>query len=50
MLVRIDREREDRKIATGWFARTRIPVYCLFLTVHLKEEERFLLKQSGIGL
>jgi hypothetical protein len=33
MRVRIDREREERKIATGWFARVRIPAYCLSLTI-----------------
>jgi len=47
--VRIDREREERKIVTGWFARTRIPAYCLFLTVHFTEEERYLIRHSGIG-
>ena len=49
MRVRIDREREERKIATGWFARTRIPAYCLFLTVHFSEEERYLIRHTGIG-
>ena len=49
MRVRIDREREERKIATGWFARTRIPAYCLSLTVSFSEEERYLIRHSGIG-
>src|ERR1700733_10836803 len=49
MRVRIDREREERKIATGWFARTRIPAYCLFLTIHFTEEERYLIRHTGIG-
>jgi hypothetical protein len=49
MRVRIDREREERKIATGWFARTRIPSYCLYLTIHFTEEERYLLRHTGIG-
>jgi hypothetical protein len=49
MRVRIDREREERKIATGWFARTRIPAYCLFLTIHFSEEERYLIRHTGIG-
>ena len=49
MRVRIDREREERKIATGWFARARIPAYCLFLTVHFTEEERYLIRHTGIG-
>ena len=49
MRVRIDREREERKIATGWFARTRIPAYCLFLTVNFSEEERYLIRHTGIG-
>jgi hypothetical protein len=49
MRVRIDREREERKIATGWFARTRIPAYCLSLTVHFSEEERYLIRHTGIG-
>ena len=49
MRVRIDREREERKIATGWFARTRIPAYCLSLTVSFTEEERYLIRHTGIG-
>ena len=49
MRVRIDREREERKIATGWFARARIPAYCLFLTIHFTEEERYLVRHTGIG-
>ena len=49
MRVRIDREREERKIATGWFARTRIPAYCLSLTVNFSEEERYLIRHTGIG-
>jgi hypothetical protein len=49
MRVRIDREREERKIATGWFARARIPAYGLFLTVHFTEEERYLIRHTGIG-
>ena len=49
MRVRIDREREERKIATGWFARTRIPAYCLSLTIHFTEEERYLIRHAGIG-
>jgi hypothetical protein len=49
MRVRIDREREERKIVTGWFARTRIPAYCLFLTIHFTEEERYLIRHTGIG-
>ena len=49
MRARIDREREERKIATGWFARTRIPAYCLFLTIHFTEEERYLIRHTGIG-
>ena len=49
MRVRIDREREERKVPAGWFARTRIPAFCLSLTVHFNEEERYLLKHSGIG-
>ncbi|MGD1037986.1 MAG: hypothetical protein ABR878_12510 [Roseiarcus sp.] len=49
MRVRIDREREERKIATGWFARARIPAYCLFLAVNFSEEERYLIRYTGIG-
>ncbi len=49
MRVRIDRERQERNIATGWFARARIPAYCLFLTVHFTEEERYLIRHTGIG-
>lgn len=49
MRVRIDREREQRRIRTGWFSRASLPAYVLSLTVHFSEEERFLLRQSGIG-
>ena len=49
MRVRIDRAREERKIATGWFARARIPAYCLSLTIHFTEEERYLVRHTGIG-
>jgi hypothetical protein len=49
MRVRIDREREERKIATGWFARARIPAYCLSLTLNFTEEERYLVRHTGIG-
>lgn len=49
MRVRIDREREERKIATGWFARARIPAYCLSLTINFTEEERYLIRHTGIG-
>ena len=49
MRVRIDREREERKIVTGWFARARIPAYCLFLTVNFSEEERYQIRHAGIG-
>src|SRR5450432_4186249 len=49
MRVRIGREREERKIATGWFARARIPAYCLFLTIHFTAEERYLIRHTGIG-
>ena len=49
MRVRIDREREERRIATGWFARANIPAYCIHLSVHFTEEERYLLRHTGIG-
>lgn len=49
MRVRIDREREDRRIATGWFARATIPAYCIHLSVSFTEEERYLLHHTGIG-
>jgi hypothetical protein len=49
MRVRIDREREERQISVGWFAKARIPNYCIFLRVHFGEEERHLLRHSGIG-
>jgi hypothetical protein len=49
MRVRIDREREERKIATGWFARARIPAYCLSLTIYFTEEERYLIRHTGIA-
>ena len=41
MRVRIDREREERRRRTGWFARATIPVYCIGLTIHFSEEERY---------
>ena len=49
MRIRIDREREQRTIPNGWFGRTSIPAYCLSLIVTLSEEEKFLLRHSGIG-
>jgi len=49
MRARIDREREERRIATGWFARADIPAYCIYLTIHFSEEERYLLKHAGLG-
>ena len=49
MRIRITRQREERQIPNGWFARIRIPVFCLYLTVTFSEEERFLLRSSGIG-
>jgi hypothetical protein len=49
MRVRIDREREGRRIRTGWFARATIPVYCVGLTIHFSEEERYLIHHTGIG-
>ena len=49
MRLRIDREREMRSVSTGWFTRTGIPVYCIFLTLHFSEEERFQITHTGIG-
>jgi hypothetical protein len=49
MRVRIDREREERRIPTGWFARANIPAYCIYLTIHFSEEERHLLRHAGLG-
>lgn len=49
MRVRIDREREERRIPTGWFARADIPAYCIYLTIHFSEEERYLVRHTGIG-
>ena len=49
MRVRIDREREERRIATGWFTRASIPAYCISITVNYSEEERYLLQHTGIG-
>ncbi len=49
MRVRIDREREERRVPTGWFARASIPAYCIYLTIHFSEEERYLLRHTGIG-
>ena len=49
MRVRIDREREERRVPAGWFARARIPAYCIHLSVHFSEEERYLIRHTGIG-
>ena len=49
MRVRIDRRREERKVPAGWFARAAIPAFCLSLTIHFTEAERYLLRHSGIG-
>ena len=49
MRVRIDREREERRVPAGWFARTTIPAYVIALTLHMTEEERYLLRHTGIG-
>jgi hypothetical protein len=49
MRVRIDREREERRVPTGWFARADIPAYCIYLTIHFSEEERYLLRHTGVG-
>ena len=49
MRIRIDREREERTVPNGWFGRASIPAYCLSLIVTLSEEEKFLLRHSGIG-
>jgi hypothetical protein len=49
MRVRIDREREERRVPTGWFARADIPAYCIYLTIHFSEEEAYLLRHTGIG-
>ena len=49
MRVRIDREREERRIPAGWFARAAIPAYCVHLTITFSEEERFLIRHTGIA-
>ena len=49
MRVRIDREREEHRVPTGWFARASIPAYCISLTINFSEEERYLLRHTGIG-
>lgn len=49
MRVRVDREREERRIPTGWFARADIPAYSIYLAIHFSEEERYLLRHTGIG-
>ncbi len=49
MRVRIDREREERRIRTGWFARATVPTYCIGLTINFTEEERYLIRHTGIG-
>jgi hypothetical protein len=49
MRVRIDREREERRVPTGWFARATIPAYCIYLTIHVTEQEAYLLRHTGVG-
>jgi hypothetical protein len=49
MRVRIDRVREERTIATGRFARARIPAYCIYLSIAFSEEERYLIRHAGLG-
>lgn len=49
MRIKIDREREERTIPNGWFGRKSIAAYCLSLIVNLSEEEKFLLRRSGLG-
>ena len=49
MRVRIEREREERTVPTGWFARAVIPAYCLSLTLYFSEEERHLIRHCGLG-
>ena len=49
MRVRIDREREERRVSAGWFARAVIPAYCIHLTITCSEEERFLIRHTGIA-
>ena len=49
MRVRIDREREERRVPTGWFARATIPAYCIQLTITFSEAERFLIRHTGIA-
>jgi hypothetical protein len=49
MRVRIFREREERHIRTGWFARMPIPAYGIHLAIHFSEEERTLIRHTGIG-
>ena len=49
MRVRIDREREERRVPTGWFARATIPAYCIHLAIQFSEEERYLIRHTGIG-
>ena len=49
MRVRIDREREERRIPAGWFACATLPAYCIYLSVHFTEEERYLVRHTGIG-
>jgi hypothetical protein len=49
MRVRIDREREERRVPAGWFARATIPAYRIALTLHFTEEERYLVHHTGIG-
>jgi hypothetical protein len=49
MRVRIDREREERRVPTGWFARATIPAYCIHAALQFTEEERYLIRHTGIG-
>ena len=49
MRVFIDKPREERLIKAGWFKRVPVPEYKLFIAIELSEEERFLIKHTGIG-
>jgi hypothetical protein len=49
MRVRIDREREERRVPTGWFVRATIPAYCIHLTIQFTEQEAYLLRHTGVG-
>jgi len=49
MRALINRLRRDGRVPAGWFARAVIPVYEIHLAVQFSEEERFHIRNAGLG-